>query len=109
MRLQGGRMNLWTRRTEGTLPRRRRTMVAIGVAAVAIASLASFAISAQDVADAKYNLKVPGGLAFAEFKGYETWQTISISRTERLVGVIVGNPEMIAAYRAGIPANGKPV
>ena len=59
-------------------------------------------------AEEKYAVKVPGGLAFSEFRGYEAWQTISISRTEKVVGVILGNPAMIDAYRAGIPGNGKP-
>jgi hypothetical protein len=61
------------------------------------------AISAQD----KYTVKVPGGLAFSEFRGYEAWQAISMSRNEKAVAVILGNPVMIAAYQAGIPANGK--
>ncbi len=61
------------------------------------------------VAQDKYSVKVPGGLAFSEFRGYEAWQAISISRNERVVGVILGNPVMIDAYRAGIPGNGKPV
>lgn len=56
----------------------------------------------------KYTLKVPGGLAFSEFRGYEAWQTISVSRNEKVVAVIVGNPMMINAYQAGIPGNGKP-
>jgi len=63
------------------------------------------AISAQD----KYTVKVPGGLAFSDFRGYEAWQAISISRNERVVALIVGNPAMIDAYQAGIPSNGKPV
>ena len=54
-------------------------------------------------------MKVPGGLAFSEFRGYEAWQAISMSRNDRVVAVILGNPVMIDAYRAGIPANGKPV
>jgi hypothetical protein len=80
--------------------------VAIGVAAaLALATLATgVAISAQD----RNTLKVPGGLGFAEFKGYETWQTISISHNGPLLAVILGNPAMIAAYKAGIPDNGKP-
>ena len=57
----------------------------------------------------KYTVKVPGGLAFSEFKGYEAWQAISLSRNEKVVAVILGNPAMIQAYQAGIPANGKPV
>ena len=82
----------------------RTSMWTMGVAAVWLVALGGF-ISAQD----KYTVKVPGGLAFAEFKGYEGWQAISISRNERLVAVIVGNPAMIDAYQAGIPGNGKPV
>ncbi|HWA15207.1 MAG TPA: cytochrome P460 family protein [Gemmatimonadales bacterium] len=56
----------------------------------------------------KYALKVPGGLAFAEFKGYETWQVISVSQGGPHLAVIVGNQQMIDAFKAGIPDNGKP-
>jgi len=59
-------------------------------------------------AQGKYALKVPGGLAFSEFKGYESWQIISISQDGPLVAAILGNPEMIRAYEEGIPASGKP-
>jgi hypothetical protein len=69
----------------------------------AAASLGGWATSAQD----KYTVKVPGGLAFAEFRGYEAWQTISLSRTDKVVAVILGNPAMIEAYQAGTPGNGK--
>ena len=55
-------------------------LISAGIA-VALAVLATgAAISAQD----KYTLKVPNGLAFSEFKGYEGWQTISISHNEGL-------------------------
>src|SRR3954463_6547976 len=57
----------------------------------------------------KYMVKVPGGLAFSEFRGYEDWQTIAVSHNGSAIAVILGNPIMIDAYRAGIPANGKPV
>ena len=56
----------------------------------------------------KYALKVPNGLAFSEFKGYEDWRVISVSHDNGLLAVILGNPVMIEAYRAGTPANGKP-
>jgi hypothetical protein len=75
--------------------------VAVSLAAVLATGVA---ISAQD----KYAVKVPGGLGFAEFKGYESWETISISHSGKLMAVILGNPTMIDAYKAGIPANGKP-
>jgi cytochrome P460 len=57
----------------------------------------------------KYALQVPNGLAFTEFKGYEGWHLISISQDGPAMAAILGNPEMIKAYEAGIPGNGKPV
>src|SRR3954449_12191271 len=41
-------------------------------------------------------------------QGYEGWQGVSTSQNERAVAVIVANPVMIEAYKAGIPGNGKP-
>src|SRR5262245_51093342 len=55
----------------------------------------------------KYALKVNGGLAFADFKGYENWQVISVSHNGPALAVILGNQIMIDAYLAGIPGNGK--
>ena len=79
-------------------------LISVGIA-VALAVLATgAAISAQD----KYTVKVPNGLAFSEFRGYEGWQTISISHNGQLLAVILGNPAMIDAYKAGVPGNGKP-
>src|SRR5262245_2243207 len=72
---------------------------------VALAVLATgAAISAQD----KYSVKVPGGLAFSEFRGYESWEAISISQNGPVVALILGNPAMINAFKSGIPGNGKP-
>ena len=62
------------------------------------------AISAQE----KYALKLPQGVAFADFKGYEDWQLISTSKTDDRMKVILGNPTIIAAFKSGIPGNGKP-
>jgi len=72
---------------------------------VSASIVGGIALAAQD----RYTVKVPGGLAFSEFRGYEGWQAISISRGEKVVAVILGNPVMINAYRDGIPDNGKPV
>ncbi len=85
------------------------SMLLMGTAVWLAALCGGLVISAQDAGLSKYSVAVPGGLAFSEFTGYEAWQTISISRTEKVVASIVGNPAMIDAYRAGIPANGKPV
>jgi hypothetical protein len=80
------------------------SLLTIASVTVGFAVLAGVAISAQD----KYSVKVPGGLAFSEFRGYENWQVISTSYNEHAIAVIVGNPAMIDAFRAGIPDNGKP-
>jgi len=69
-----------------------------------LAALGGIALAAQD----KYTVRVPNGLAFSDFRGYEDWQVVSTSRTDQLLKVMVANPTMIAAYRAGIPGNGKP-
>jgi hypothetical protein len=84
---------------------KRKSVLAIGATAVGLAVLGGVATSAQD----RYTVKVPGGLAFSDFRGYEGWQAVSMSRNEKAVAVILGNPAMIAAYRVGIPGNGKPV
>ena len=75
--------------------------VALGVA-LAVAGGQVF--GAQD----KYTLQVPNGLAFSDFRGYENWQVVAVSQTEQLLKVMVANPTMIDAYRAGVPGNGKP-
>ena len=81
------------------------TLSACAALAVCVGFVAS---SVAQTAQDKYTLKIPGGLAFAEFKGYENWQAISISANEKLVSLILGNPVMIEAFRSGIPGNGKP-
>ena len=82
----------------------KRSLISAGIA-VALVALASAATpSAQD----KYSVKVPGGLAFSEFKGYESWQVINVSQNGGAFAAILGNPAMVAAYKSGIPANGKP-
>ena len=66
---------------------KRITFSAILIIAAAVALLGGGAISAQD----KYTLQVPGGLAFAEFRGYEGWPVIAISENGGQIAVIVGN------------------
>jgi hypothetical protein len=61
----------------------------------------------------KYSLVSPGGIAFSDFRGYEDWSVASSARTEaalpdEILKVIVANPKMIKAYKAGIPGNGQP-
>jgi cytochrome P460 len=83
---------------------KRKNGLRIGIAAVGLLVLSGIAVSAQD----KYAVKVPGGLAFSEFKGYETWETISVSHNGESLAVILGNPAMVDAFKAGVPGNGKP-
>jgi hypothetical protein len=77
---------------------------AVAALAGALALSADKAISAQD----KYTVQVPNGLGFADFRGYEEWQVVAVSQSGQLIEVILANPVMIDAYKAGVPANGKP-
>ena len=65
---------------------------------------AGVGFAAQD----KYTVQVPGGLSFSEFRGYENWSVIAMSENGGKLALIMGNPVMIDAYKAGIPNNGKP-
>jgi len=67
------------------------------------AILIATAVSAQD----KYSLQSPSGVAFSDFRGYEDWATVSSARTDDVLKVIVANPSMIKAYKAGVPGNGQ--
>src|SRR4029077_10511365 len=80
----------------------RNSKLTIGIATVWLAGV--LAISAQD----KYAVKVPNGLPFSDFKGYEDWQIVAVSQTDDLLKAMVANPTMIAAYKSGIPGNGRP-
>lgn len=73
------------------------------VIALALGALSGAAISAQD----RYTVKVPNGLAFSEFRGYEKWQVVSVSEDGGKFAVILANPLMIDAYQSGVPTNGK--
>jgi hypothetical protein len=77
------------------------------IATAVLVALGATAVYAQD----KYSLKSPGGIAFADFKGYEDWAVISSAKTHvepNELKVIVGNPTIINAFKAGVPGNGKP-
>src|SRR6516162_7461153 len=78
--------------------------LAIAIATAVLAVSGSTAVYAQD----KYSLKSPSGIAFSDFRGYEGWQVVSSARTDEVLKVIVANPTMIDAYKAGVPGNGKP-
>ena len=75
------------------------TIIATAVAVLAVLATAVYAQS-------KYSLKSPSGIAFSDFKGYEDWAVVSSARTDEVLKVIVANPNMIKAYKAGVPGNG---
>jgi hypothetical protein len=90
--------------TKEDLVVKSKRMRTIAIVTALVSVLGGSALSAQG----KYTLKVPGGLAFSEFRGYEGWHLISISQDGPLMAAILGNPVMIKAYEAGFPGNGKP-
>src|ERR1700676_2355380 len=81
-----------------------KRMLTIPVITGVLAFVGSWAISAQD----KYTVKVPNGLSFSEFRGYEAWQVVSISQDGGLMAATLANPVIIQPYLAGAPGNGKP-
>jgi len=76
------------------------------IAGLFFSVLVALVMAAQD----RYTVKVPNGLAFSEFRGYEDWQVVAPSHTDaaNVMRVILANPVMMKAYREGIPGNGKP-
>ena len=83
---------------------KRKSKLTIAIATAALAALVATVVYAQD----KYSLKSPSGIAFSDFRGYEDWSVVSSARTDEILKVIVANPTMIKAYKAGIPGNGQP-
>jgi hypothetical protein len=81
----------------------RKNKLTIAIVTAMLAFLGGAAVYAQD----KYSLKSPGGIAFSDFRGYEDWSAASSARTD-VLKVIVANPTMIHAYKAGVPGNGQP-
>ena len=75
---------------------------------VAVTAAVLTAIGVTVYAQEKYSLKSPAGIAFSDFKGYEDWSFVSSARTTEVLKVIVANPVMIEAYKAGVPGNGQP-
>jgi hypothetical protein len=78
----------------------------IGIAAQL--AIVGVMLHAQDQAKDKYSLISPDGIAISNFRGYEDWSVVSSARTEEVLKVIVANPAMIKAYKAGVPGNSQP-
>ena len=82
---------------------KRKNILAIAISVALPIVVGSLALAAQD----RYTLKIPDGLAWSEFRGYETWQDVAVSQTETSLKLIAANDVMINAYRDGVPGNGK--
>ncbi|MBP1876266.1 hypothetical protein J2Z19_006016 [Ensifer adhaerens] len=78
-----------------------------------LAAIGGVGIAAND----KKTIRVPDGLGFADFKGYESWEVVSVAAVDpaesvmggdsgTVLNVIMANPTMIEAYKKGVPGNG---
>jgi len=84
----------------------RKSISGIATAAAMLAALGA-AVHAQERFD-KYSLVSPSGIKFSDFRGYESWEMVSSARTDEELKVMLANPTMIKAYKAGVPGNGQP-
>jgi|SRR5579875_125038 len=81
----------------------KRNNIRISVlASLCFCLLATVQFAAQD----RFTLTSPNGIAFSEFRGYETWESVAPSQTNDGIKVILANPVMIGAYKRGVPNNG---
>ena len=84
---------------------KRKSKLTIAIATATLAALVATVVYAQN--NDKYSLTSPSGIAFSDFRGYEDWSVVSSAKTDERLKVIVANPTMIKAYKAGIPGNGQ--
>jgi Cytochrome P460 len=92
-----------------------KRLAAIAIFVIAVTILAVLLLSAVHAQDKdplstqdKYSLISPSGIGFSDFRGYEDWATVSSARQNDILKVIVANPKMITAFKAGVPGNGQP-
>jgi hypothetical protein len=91
-----------------TALKRIGSFIILATALAVLAVLGAVVLFAQGQDKDKYSLVSPGGIAFSDFMGYEDWAVVSSAHTDERLKVIVGNPTMIKAFKAGIPLNGQP-
>ncbi|MGA3033300.1 MAG: cytochrome P460 family protein [Terracidiphilus sp.] len=86
------------------------TIFVVVVTVLAVLLLTALHAQGKDSPNAqdKYSLISPGGIAFSDFRGYEDWADVSSAHQDEILKVIVANPKMITAYKAGVPGNGQP-
>jgi hypothetical protein len=91
----------------GTAVQRIAGYTVVATAVAALAFFGAVVLFAQGQNKDKYSLKSPSGIAFSDFRGYEDWSVVSSARTDEILKVIVANPKMIEAFKAGVPVNGQ--
>lgn len=72
---------------------RSKNILAIPILVVSLFTMVGMALAAQD----RFTLKAPNGVAFSEFKGYDTGQNVAPSQTDEGIKVILANATMINA------------
>ena len=100
--IHSNKRSVTARKKEAVEMRTKRTLT-LAIFAMSLLVLSGIALAQQD----RYTLKIPDGLTFSEFRGYDTWQDVAPSATAGAVKSILANPTMISAYKEGIPGNGK--
>jgi Cytochrome P460 len=81
----------------------RVSFVTMTIGAAFLSIVGGVVLAAQD----RYAVKVPDGLAFSDFRGYEDWKYVAVSQVKDGIKIIAANPVMMSAYRSGLPASGK--
>ena len=82
---------------------RRLSLRPVAVSVAICLAFGGVALATQDRAA----LKVPGGLSFSDFEGYQNWANVAVSETKDQIKVISANSVMLKAFRSGLPAEGK--
>jgi len=100
-------MKFVTQRDQKIKSRTFRERVARFAPVATTVAVLALAVPTTVCAQDKYQLKSPSGIAFSDFRGYEDWADVSSARTDEILKVIVANPTMIAAYKAGVPGGGQ--
>ena len=73
---------------------KNKNIQAIAISAMLPIVVGGLALAAQD----RYTLKIPDGLAWSDFRGYETWQDVAVSQTETSLKVIAANMHIGTAF-----------
>ena len=88
-------------------------------ASMMVALATTMVIGMRLMAQDRFTLESPNGIAFSQLRGYDSWTVLAVSHPDNAGGcgtskawcikAIVGNPVMVNAYNEDFPANGKPV